>query len=73
MTALSCPQEAHAFIEEALADAELAAGPLRGQRPALLFCGDLNSGGAGHSCTCQLMDGMWGSNTPSAWKDGPFA
>lgn len=41
------PQEAHAFIEEAMADAELAAGPLRGQRPALLFCGDLNSGGCG--------------------------
>lgn len=37
-------QEAHAFIEEVLADAELASGPLRGQRPALLFCGDLNSG-----------------------------
>ncbi|PSC75583.1 2, 5 -phosphodiesterase 12 [Micractinium conductrix] len=35
-------QEAHAFIEEAMGDAELAAR-LGGQRPSLLFCGDLNS------------------------------
>ena len=37
-------QEAQEFIEAALADAELA-GALSGQRPTLLFCGDLNSGG----------------------------
>lgn len=41
---LAAPQEAHAFIGEALADPALAQGALHGQRPALLFCGDLNSG-----------------------------
>ena len=45
-------QEAQEFVEAALADAELAAA-LGGQRPTLLFCGDLNSGllaaGAGPS------------------------
>ena len=39
-------QEAQLFMDEAMADPQLAA-QLGGQRPALLFCGDMNSGAAG--------------------------